>query len=173
MQVAQSIQRRSQLAEDELLCAARPRQRHRDQPRDLVKSSLELVWLSLPTTEERPCALRSLFIRVTSPQIRGPRSCTDSVVGATAAITVLTTSSFDAPGPSTAATPDAKRMEMSVGGTMPPMMTGVSRPASLRDSTTAGAKVRWAPLCMDTPTRSTSSAIDVAVIMSVDCRSPA
>ena len=56
---------------------------------------------------------------------------------------------------------------------MPPMMTGVSSPAALSESTIAGAHVRWAPLCIDTPMTSTSSCIVVVVIVSVDCRSPA
>ena len=56
---------------------------------------------------------------------------------------------------------------------MPPMTTGVSRPASRNAATTAGASVRCAPLCMDTPTTSTSSWAVIAAIVSGDWRSPA
>ena len=67
----------------------------------------------------------------------------------------------------------ARRRGTSSGGTIPPMTTGVSSPASRSAPTTAGARVRWAPLCMETPTTSTSSCADMAAMVSGDCRRPA
>ena len=62
---------------------------------------------------------------------RDARRRDDQLRPAPAAVrTVATTSSLEAPGPSTAATPSAIE-HIHVGrGTMPPMTTGVSRPAS-------------------------------------------
>ncbi len=56
---------------------------------------------------------------------------------------------------------------------MPPTTTGVSSPAWRRAPTTAGASVRWAPLCIDTPTTSTSSCTVMAAMLSGDWRRPA
>src|SRR5262245_27392000 len=89
-----------------------------------------------------------------------------------AAAMAATTSSADAPGVSTTATPAAFRSSMSASGMIPPTTTGASTPAALAASTMRGASVVWPPLCMEMPMRSASSCWAAATTVSVVWRRP-
>ena len=85
---------------------------------------------------------------------------------------VATTSSDDAPGVSTAATPWATSFGVSCSGMMPPTTTGMSMPRWRTCCTTLGASVMCAPDSIDSPMASTSSSTAAAATVSGVWNSP-
>ena len=83
-----------------------------------------------------------------------------------------TTSSAEAPGVSTAATPVALSSSTSWFGTMPPTTTGMSDPISRSFDTTSGASVMCAPDSIDSPIASTSSSMAAEATVSGVWNSP-